>query len=376
MVDHRAVQDLFGPLQRIRVAALTREEEGPEMRQVTALEQLRLGVVTPDGPERGRRGEQRSDLVLLDDAPIDAGIRRADRLALEQDSRVAGKQRRIDDVGVADDPANVGGGPEHLARLHAIDVLHGPVQHHHVAAIVAHHALGLARRAGGVEDVERVQRAYRHAIRRLGFGDGLDPVDIAPLDHRRLALRPLEDDAEFGLVLGQLDGAVEQRLVFHHAPRLDAAGGGNHGLAGAVVDPDRELVGRKPAEDHRMHRAEPGAGKHGDRRLRNHRHVDDDPVALSDAPALERAGEGSNGVPQFAVGEGADRVGHRAVVDHRRLVAAACLDMAVKGVEAGVGHPVHEPAPGGRGLRFQDLRRSLVPVQVSSGFRPECLALV
>ena len=172
-----------------------------------------------------------------------------------------------------------------------------------MAAIVPHHALRLAGRAGGsVEDIERVQRPDRHAIRRLGPGDGPGPVDIAPLDHRRLAFGPLEDNAEFGLVPGELNGAVEQRLVFHDAPRLDAAGGGDHGLAGAVVDADRELVGCEPAENHGMHRAEPGAGEHGDRRLRNHRHVDDDPVALADAPALERPGKERRRVAQFAIG--------------------------------------------------------------------------
>ena len=346
------------------------------MREVASFEQFRFGIVPADGPEGRGRGEQRGDLVLLDDAPIDACVRRADRLALEQDGRVSGKQRRIDDVGMADDPADIGRGPEDLAGLHAIDVFHRPVQHHHMAAIVPHHALGLARRAGGVEDVERVERADRNAVRRLGGGHGLFPVNVAPFHHRGLTFRPLEDDAEFGLVLRQLDGAVEQRLVFHDPSRLDAAGRGDHRLAGAVVDADRQLVGGEPAKDHGMHCAEPGAGKHGDCRLRDHRHVDDDPVALADAAALERAGEDGDGVPQFAVGEGADRIGHGAVVDHRGLLAPPRLDMPVEGVEAGVGHAVHEPAPGGRGLRFQDLRRRLVPVQVGGGFRPERLPLV
>ena len=297
VVDHRAVQNVLGPFQRVRIAALARQEQRPEMREVASFEQFRFGIVPADGPEGGRRGEQRGDLVLLDDAPIDAGVRRADRLALEQDGRVAGQQRRIDDVGMADDPADIGRGPEDLARLDAIDVLHGPVQHHHVAAIVPHHALGLAGRAGGVEDVERVERADRDAIRRLGAGHGLVPIDIAPFHHRGLAFRPLEDDAEFGLVLRQLDGAVEQRLVFHDPSRLDAAGRGDHRLAGAVVDANRQLVGGEPAEDDGMHCTEPGAGKHGDGRLRDHRHVDDDPVALADAAAPERAGEDGDRVP-------------------------------------------------------------------------------
>jgi hypothetical protein len=43
----------------------------------------------------------------------------------------------------------------------------------------------------------------------------------------------LEDHAEFGLVRGLLDRAVQQRLVMHHAPRLDPAGGGDDRLGRA-----------------------------------------------------------------------------------------------------------------------------------------------
>ena len=48
---------------------------------------------------------------------------------------------------------------------------------------------------------------------------------------------------------------------------------------------------REPAEHHRVHRAEPGAGQHRDDRLRDHRHVDHDPVALADAEPAQRPGE-------------------------------------------------------------------------------------
>ena len=102
--------------------------------------------------------------MLGDDPPEGAGVGRADRLALEQDRRAAVQQRRVDDVGMADHPADIGGRPEHLARLDAELVLHRPFERDHVAAIVAHDALGLAGRAGGVEDVERVGGRDRHAV--------------------------------------------------------------------------------------------------------------------------------------------------------------------------------------------------------------------
>ncbi len=52
-----------------------------------------------------------------------------------------------------------------------------------------------------------------------------------------------------------------------------------------------KLVRGEAAEDHRMDRAEPGAGQHRLERLGHHRHVDDDPVALLDPLGAQRAGE-------------------------------------------------------------------------------------
>jgi hypothetical protein len=51
----------------------------------------------------------------------------------------------------------------------------------------------------------------------------------------------------------------------------------------AVVDPDRELVGREAAEHHGVHGAEPRSTRASRHRLRHHRHVDDDAIALGDA---------------------------------------------------------------------------------------------
>ena len=47
---------------------------------------------------------------------------RADRLALVEHGGRADQQRRVDDVGVADDPADVGGGAHDVARADVVDV--------------------------------------------------------------------------------------------------------------------------------------------------------------------------------------------------------------------------------------------------------------
>ena len=118
-----------------------------------------------DGAERGRRGEHGDAPVLGDDAPERAGVGRADRLALVEDRGRAVQQRRIDDVAVADHPADVGAAHQRLAGLDAVEILHRPFQRDHVAAVVAHHALRDAGGARGVEDVERIGGEHRHAAR-------------------------------------------------------------------------------------------------------------------------------------------------------------------------------------------------------------------
>jgi hypothetical protein len=58
-----------------------------------------------------------------------------------------------------------------------------------------------------------------------------------------------------------------------------------------IVDAGGQFLGGKAAEHHRVDGPDAGAGQHGDGRLGNHGHVDDDPVALFDALVHEDAGE-------------------------------------------------------------------------------------
>ena len=113
--------------------------------------------------------KKRDRLVLGDHAPERAGIGRADRLALVHDRGRAMNQRAVDDVAVADHPADVGAAPPHLAGLDAVEVEHRPFQRDQMAAIVAHHALRHAGGAGGVENVERIGRRAPARSRRAFF---------------------------------------------------------------------------------------------------------------------------------------------------------------------------------------------------------------
>ena len=168
-------------------------------------EQLGVGVFLLDGAEGGGRGEQRRHLVLRDHAPEGAGVGRADRLALVEDRGAAVQQRRVDDVGMADHPADVGAGPPDFAGVDAVEILHRPFERDHVAAVVAHHALGDAGGAGGVEDVERIGGGDGDALAGLGVVDrvlpGFAPVVVAAFDQRGLACGRCRIEAGLGLVL-------------------------------------------------------------------------------------------------------------------------------------------------------------------------------
>ncbi len=304
-------------------------------------------------------------------APECAGVRRADGLALEQHRRVAVQQRPVDDVGVTDDPADVGRGPVDLARLDAVDVLHGPVERHRVAAVVAHDALRLAGRAGGVQNVERVGRVDGHTVLRRRARQRILPVDVPRWDELCLELRTLQHDAARGLVLRQLQRLVEQRFVLDDAGRLDAAGRGHDRLGRRVVDAGRQLVRRETAEDDRVHGPDPGAGEHGDDRLRDHRHVDDDPVPLLDAVVHECPGEQRDVVTELAVADRALRLRHRAVVDDGCLVAAAAGDVTVDRVVAGVEPAAGKPPVERRVGVIENLVPATFPVDVFGRFAPE-----
>ena len=371
------MQHFLRPLDGRRVGALAGEKQCAEFRQVVFPDELALRVFLPDGAEGGGRGEQRHHAVLRDQAPEGAGVGRADRLALVEDRRAAVEQRRIDNVGVADHPADVGARPPHLARRNAVEILHRPLERDHVAAIVAHHAFRDSRGARRIENVERVGGGDRHALAGLGVVDRVlphrAPVMVAARRQRRLALRALQDHAGRRLVLRKIDRLVEQRLVRHDPRALDAAAGGQDHLRLGVVDAGGELLGREAAEHHRVDGADARAGKHREHRLRHHRHIDDDAVALLHAEVAQHGAEQLHLGEHAAVGEGLHRVGDGGIVDQRELVVAAARDVAVERVVAGVAGGADEPAAVDAGILVEDLLRLLVPVDAGGGLGPEHL---
>ncbi len=375
VVDHRHPELVLGPVQGVGVTALSGQEQRLELREVVLADVGTVRVLPLDGAERGGGGEQGGDAVLGDHPPERSRVRGTYRLALVEDGGVAVEQRSVDDVGVADHPSHVGGGPVHLSRLRVVDVAHAPGEGHGVAAVVPHHPLGNAGGAGGVEDVEGIGSGQRHPVGGGGTAHGLLPGQVAARYQGRFMLRTLQDHAPLRLVRRQVDGTVEQRLVVDHPVHLDPARGGHHHLGRGVVDAGGQFLGGEAPEHDRMHGADTGTGEHGDDRFRDHRHVHDHPVAPFHAEAVQRPGELRHPVPQLPVGEGGDRVGHRTVVDECRLVGPPSFDVAVEGVVAGVEGAAGEPSIEGRTGVVQHPFPALVPVDRCGGGAPKRLGV-
>ena len=377
VVDHRAVQPVIGPVVGLRVESLAGQEKPAQALDVVLGQLDQVRVYPADGTDgRGRR-EQDRHLVVRNDAPERPGIGGAHRFALVDHRGGADQQRGVDDVGVPDHPADVGGRPEHVPGQHAVDVGHRPGQRHGVAAVVAHDALRVAGRPGGVQDVQRVVGAQADRGRRDGLVLFVGPVqpghvagagvvggaagDRLPVAH--------DDGAHRALAPGE--SPFDQRQVLDRPARFEAAGGGHDHGRPRVVDPHGEFAGGEAAEDDGVDGADAGAGKHGDDGFRDHREVDDHSVALADAVGAEHPGEAFDAAEKFQVAQSHLGAGHRRVVDDGRLVSASSEHVPVERVVAGVELTVGEPAPSAGGALLERDRRRGDPVDRLRCLQPE-----
>ena len=290
--------------------------------------------------------------------------------ALEHDGGGAVGQGAVDDVGVARDPADVGGAPVDLAFLIVEDVLVGGGGIDQVATGGVQGALGLAGGAGGVEDEQRVLGVHGLGrAHRVGGGHGLVVPDVAALGPGDVTAGALNDDD--GVDVGALvEGGVGVLLQRHVAAAAHTLVGGDDDAAIGVEDAVAQGVGGEAAKDDGVNGADAGAGEHGHRRLGDHGQVDANPVALLNALGLENIGQLADVGVQFAIGDLLVDVGIVGLPDDGDLIATAVqvpveavvgdvelatlepLDVEVVGVVAVVHHLVEGLAPGDELIRL------------------------
>ena len=255
--------------------------------------------------DRGGGGVDDVDLVLVDHVPEPPVIGVVGH-ALEHHRGRGIEKRAVDDIAVPRHPADVGGAPEHLARLVIENVVERRRRPHAVAAGGVEHALGLAGRTARVEDEQRVFRVH-HLAGAVGIAGEIGKPVIAPFHHGDCAagVRDHQHALDRGRVGGQREGRVDIGFQGNVFAAAQAFIGGDDEAAAAILDPAGQRLGREAAEHHRMHRAQPCTGEHGDHAFEDHRHVDRHPVAPRHAQCLQGIGHADDFAVQFAIGEAA-----------------------------------------------------------------------
>ena len=245
-----------------------------------------------------------------------------------------------------------------------------------MTAIVPNHALGLPGGPGGIEDVKRVCCLHRHTPMRRRRCHLCLPIEIAAGGHGSACLGTLENNAEIRLVARQCNRLIQQRFVFHHPPRLDPAGCTDDCLGGRIIESHRKFVGGKPTEDDRVDSAQAGTGEHGDNGLGHHRHIHDDPISFTDTACRQNPCKGRDSITQFRKRKSLSGLCHRGVINKRRAVAVALINMQVQRVVAGVEFAAGKPSVI-RGIGIvQHPIPSASPVNVCCRFRPELLGIL
>src|SRR6516162_646936 len=114
-----------------------------------------LLAITHEHAERGRGSKHFAYTVALDNLPGDGRIGIIDSSFAEQRS-YAGAQRRINNVGVTDNPANVRSAPEDVARTHIEKCRQMVGRADHISAMDVDDTLRLAGSARRVEDEQGI----------------------------------------------------------------------------------------------------------------------------------------------------------------------------------------------------------------------------
>ena len=264
-----------------------------------------LGPPLDEGADRRRRRVEDRRPVALDQLPPDPLVRVV-RRPLPHHAGDAVGERPVDDVGVAGDPADVGGAPVDVGLgLEVEDVAVGGGDAGHVAAGRVQDPLRLRGRARGVEDEERVlgapsaragtrgrpPPAARRRRRRGPRSSGTSiPVWRTTTIVSSVARSPICSSTA-GLI-----GAV---LPLRRAPSTVTSA-----FASENSIRSRTASAEKPPKTTLCDGADARAGQHRDGDLGDHRQVDPDHVALLDpAGRLQRVGEALDVGEQLGVGD-------------------------------------------------------------------------
>src|SRR5581483_10269650 len=194
-VDDRELflaDDAVIPDPRLRIDRLADAAEQAQLREIVLVREFLAGF--HQRADRGRRGVEDRDLVVLADPPEAPGVGNH-RAAFVHDDRRAARERAVADVAVTGDPADVRRAPEHVVVAQIEDPLSRHVHAEQIPGRRMLDAFGLAGRARRVEQIQRMLGVdpFRLARRALLPRDVVPPA-VAPGFHRHVVAGALVDE--------------------------------------------------------------------------------------------------------------------------------------------------------------------------------------
>ena len=312
------------------------------------------------------------DVKLFRNAPHPSRIR-IGRHAFIKDTGGRQGQGTIHDVGMTRNPTDIRHAPVDIFRMDILIGLGCSRDVGQVATRAVLASLGFACCAARVHQEKR------------GFGihdDWINPAPpevfqhivqeiVASLHHglRRDALTlvaaPDEDLVDFLAFLpGNLDSNVRTGLVIHKLPAAIVAIGVNHDAASGVRRTKPGRFSTESAKDDRVDDAQPRAGQHRDRQLRDHRHMNRHAIAGSQSAEVpEHRGHLVHAREQLLVSHRVDRLVLRLGNKYERSLIFVLSQISVYAVVTSIQFPAHIPFPERRIARVQSRVPILIPGQ-------------
>ena len=204
-------------------------------------------------------------------------------------------------------------------------------------------ALGLAGRAGGIQDEKRIFRVQgrRFVLLCAAVEHGLI-IFLTSGDFEAVALADMHDD--------MLDTAHAFHGLVRHGLQVDAlaaplrGGGRKDDFCLGILDAHAEGIGGETGEDNAVNRTDAGAGQNRDDLLDGERHVKGHAIPFLEAEAFEGIGHFLHAAQQFCVAD-PRFIAVFIIIDISGLFSFAIADVPVKAVvrnvQFGTGEPLY-----------------------------------
>jgi hypothetical protein len=153
----------------------------------------------------------------------------------------------------------------------------------------------------------------------------------------------LEQHDMVGLVGRKGNCLINKRLVGDDPARLQPAGGGEDHLRFRIGNARCKFRRGKAAEHHGVDGADARTSQHAESGLRDHRHVEDHPVATAHAKVFERGSKAGHFILHLPIGEALLRTCIGTVKNDGRAITVPGGDMPVDGIPARVAGGADEP---------------------------------